>query len=78
MAAGEDVTDFQRSDALEHAVRCARSLKDFNRADELAGQIPLDAVAKTVRMENLLGQRKFDAIIEQFGGEDFSKWPLSV
>jgi tetratricopeptide (TPR) repeat protein len=76
LAAGEDMTDFQKSDALEHAVRCARSLKDFNRADELAGQIPLDAVAKTVRMENLLGQRKFDAIIEQFGGEDFSKWPF--
>ena len=32
-------------------------------------QIPLEAVAKTVRMENLLAQRKFDDVIEQFGDE---------
>ena len=76
LAAGKDLTDFQKSDAIEHAARCARSLKDFNRTDKLAGQIPIEAVAKTARMENLLGQRKFDAIIEQFGGEDFSKWPF--
>ena len=76
LAAGEDVTDFQKSDSLQHAAFCARSHGDYGRANELAGQIPLEAVAKTVRMENLLGQRAFDAIIEQFGGEDLSKWPF--
>ena len=75
-AAGESVTDLQKSDALEQAARCARSLKQFDRADELAEQIPLDSVAKTVRLENLLVQRKFDRIIEQFGDEDFDQWPF--
>ena len=76
LATGEDATGFQKSDALEHAARCARGLRDFTRAGELADQIPLDAVKKTVRMENLLVQRKFDAVIEQFGGEDFNEWPF--
>jgi hypothetical protein len=76
LAEGDKVTDLQKSRALEHAARCARTLKDFSRADELAAKIPLDAVAKTVRMENLLGQRKFDAISEQFGDEKLSQWPF--
>ena len=76
LAAGKDVTDFQKSDALQHAARCARSLRDYDRASELAEGIPLETVAKTVRMENLLRQRKFDTIIEQFGGEDFREWPF--
>jgi tetratricopeptide (TPR) repeat protein len=73
---GKDTTDLQKSDALQHAASCARNLKVFDRSDELASQIPLDAVAKTVRMENLLAQRKFDELIEQFGGEDFKQWPF--
>jgi len=76
LAAGAKVTKFQKSDALQQAALCARSLKDYSQAEKLAGQIPLDAVAKTVRMENLLAQRKFDTVIEQFGGEDFSRWPF--
>ena len=76
LAAGQEVTDFQKCDALQHAASCARSLRDHKRANELAAQIPLDAVAKTVRIENLLAQRKFDAVIEQFGGEDLGKWPF--
>ena len=76
LAAGEEATDFQKSDALQHAARCARSLKDFDRSDEIARQIPLDTVAKTVRMENLLAQREFHAVIEQFGGEDLGQWPF--
>ena len=76
LAAGEEVTDFQKCDALQHAASCARSLRDHKRANELAAQIPLDAVAETVRIENLLAQRKFDAVIEQFGGEDLSTWPF--
>ncbi len=69
-------TDFQKSDALQHAAVCAISLKDYDRANELAHQIPIDAVAKTVLMENLLAQRKFDQIIEQYGNENFAKWPF--
>jgi len=69
-------TDLQKSDALQHAAACARSLKDFDRAEELASQIPIEAVAKTVRMENLLGQHEADALIKQFGGEEFDQWPF--
>ncbi len=76
IAEHQDTNDFQKADALKHAARCARSLKDFDRADQLATQIPLEAVAKTVRMENLLTQRKFQNVIEQFGNEPFDRWPF--
>lgn len=76
MSTGKKVTDFQKSDALQYAAGCARNLRDYARAEELAGQIPIDAVAKTVRMENLLTERKWDEIVQQFGSEDFSKWPF--
>ncbi|MCH5377154.1 MAG: tetratricopeptide repeat protein, partial [Planctomycetes bacterium] len=75
MADGE-VTDFQKSDALEQAAICARALKDFDRAMELADQIPLEAVAKTVRMHNLLAMRKPDQLIERFEDEDIGAWPF--
>ena len=70
------VTDFQKSDALQHAVGCARNLRNYSRAEELTGRIPIDAVAKTVRMENLLAERKWDDVVERYGGEDLSKWPF--
>jgi len=76
LAKGAGATDFQKSDALQRAAACARSLKDFDRAEELAGQIPTEAVANTVRMENLLGQHEADALIVQFGSEDFDQWPF--
>ncbi len=76
MAGSKDATDFQKSDALEQAASCARRLRDYTRAGELAEQIPIEAVAKTVRMENLLAQRKYAALIEQFGDENLGKWPF--
>ena len=76
MASSEKTTDFQKSDALHYAALCARSLKNDTKADELASQIPIKAVAKTVQMENLLAQRKWDALVEQFGEEDLSQWPF--
>mgnify|MGYP002630611907 CR=1 FL=1 len=72
----EKNTDFQKSDALEQAAYCARSIKDFERATKLADRIPIEAVAKNVRMENLLVQRKWKELIEQFGSEDLSRWPF--
>jgi tetratricopeptide (TPR) repeat protein len=76
LAEGEGATDFQKSDALGHAAACARSLKDYDRADGFADRIPIEAVAKTVRMENLLAQREVQALIGQFGDEDFGSWPF--
>lgn len=69
-------TDFQKTDALEQAAACARHLKKFDLADELAGRVPIEAVAKTVRMQNLLAQRKPQELIDQFGDEDIDAWPF--
>lgn len=70
------VSDFQKSDALTSAARCARSMEDFAQAEKLAGQIPIEAVAKTVRMENLLAERKYKELVQQYGGEDWTQWPF--
>ncbi len=42
----------------------------------LADQAPIEAVAKTIRMQNLLAQRKTAELIEQFGKEDLTVWPF--
>jgi tetratricopeptide (TPR) repeat protein len=76
LASVEKTTEMQRSDALEQAASCARSLNDFSRAETLAGQIPIEAVAMTCQMETLLAQRKYSALIEQFGKEDLNRWPF--
>ena len=73
----QKATDYQKSHALSQAAACARFGKHFERATDLASQIPLEAIAKTVQMENLLGERKWDAVIEQFGNEDVSTWPFT-
>ena len=73
----EKATEYQKSHTLSQAATCARLGKHFERATELASQIPLEAIAKTVQMENLLGERKSDAVIERFGHEDISTWPFT-
>ncbi len=70
------VTDFQKSDALQRAANCARSLQEFDRAADLADRIPIEAVAKTVRMQNLNAQRRWRELIEQFASEEIGKWPF--
>lgn len=72
----EKVTALQASDAFEQAAQMARALNDFERADELASQIPVEAVARTVRMENLLAQRNYSKLIEEFGREELKSWPF--
>ena len=76
LAATKNATDLQQANALRGAASAARNLKDYAKADELAERIPLPAVAKTVHMENLLAQRKASELLQQFGKEDFSKWPF--
>ena len=75
--ATEGATDFQQAAALRRAASAARNLKDYAKAEELAERIPLPAVTKTVRMENLLAQRKHAELLQQFGKEDFSQWPFA-
>ena len=76
LAATEDATDLQQAAALRLAASAARNLKDYAKAEELVERIPLPAVAKTVLMQNFLAQRKHAELLEQFGKEDFSKWPF--
>ena len=70
------ISDLQKSDALEQAAGLARAARSFERADELAGRIPIVAVRKTVLMQNLLAQRKADEVIAQYGAEDIAAWPF--
>jgi predicted negative regulator of RcsB-dependent stress response len=76
LAATAEATELQQAIALRRAASVAWNLKDYARADELAARIPVAAVAKTVRMENLLSQRKYADLLEQFSKEDFSQWPF--
>lgn len=73
----EKATDYQKSHALSRAAACARLENNFEQAAALAEQIPLEAVAKTAQLENLLAQRKWDEAVARFGSEDFSKWPFT-
>jgi hypothetical protein len=76
LATADKATDLQKSVALQQAALSARSVSDYPKAEELAGQIPLDSIAKTVRMENLLAQGKLGTIVSEYADEDFSKWPF--
>lgn len=76
LAGAEGVNDYQATAALEQAIRCARNLHDDALAAELADRIPIVAAAKTARMQNLLAQRRWAELIEQFGAEDLSQWPF--
>lgn len=76
MAKAEKATAFQKSDALQQAARCAMALGDFERADDLADQIPIKSVSHTVYMHNLIAQRKWQEVATGFAGEDMNQWPF--
>jgi len=76
LAERDNVNDYQNSAALEQAALCARNLRHYDRAAELAERIPIETVANTVRMQNLLARRKSNELIEQFGNEDLTRWPF--
>ena len=72
------VGDVQKSDALEQAALCADRLQKFDRAWELAREIPKPAHSKNCQMTLLLNHRKWDELIATYKDEDFSKWPESI
>ncbi|QDU92709.1 DUF4838 domain-containing protein [Lignipirellula cremea] len=76
LAQRKEFSDFQKCDALEQAAACARALRDFDRANELAAAAPLESVQKSIRMQNLLAERKAAELLEAFGKEDLSTWPF--
>ena len=70
------ITELQQSVTLQQAAQCARSLKEYDRADKLAGQIPIEAVTKTAQMQNLAAQRNWTELVKRFGEEDLTRWPF--
>jgi len=77
MAAG-DVTDFQKSDALEQAAACAQRLKRCDQAMELAQQIPMEPMSKTSRMRLMMARRQRRELLAAFKDEDIARWPDTV
>jgi len=76
LARREGLTEFQKYDALDQAAAIARRLKKHDRAAELADEVPIKPAAKTIRMQNLLAERKSAELIERFGKEDLATWPF--
>jgi hypothetical protein len=75
-AAEGQITDLQRSCALEQAAAAARGLRQHELADQLADRIPIAAVKKTVLVQNLLDQARAARVVEQHAREDISVWPF--
>jgi tetratricopeptide (TPR) repeat protein len=73
----ETATTYQKSLALAEAANCANRMKNAEQAAGFADSIPLESIARTVQMQNLLAERKWSAMIEQFGNEDFLSWPFT-
>lgn len=76
LAKGEKITEFQKSTALQNAAQCAVGLEDFDLANELAEQIPIDAVANTTRIQILSAQRRWSDVVAGYGSEDLTSWPF--
>ena len=74
MANGE-VTNIQASDALEQAVIGLIQLDQYDKARELAKQIPLESVSTLCQMRILAEQNESEAIVEQFGDVNIDQWP---
>ena len=72
----EKITDFQKSDALQQAASCARSLNEFDHADQFAKQIPIETVGKVEFMHNLAARRKWAEIVATHSEEKLTSWPF--
>ena len=71
-------SDFQKADALEQAALCANRLKQYDRALELAKQIPLPAASKKCRMNLMRDNGKYAGLIAEFKDEKIDDWPESL
>lgn len=70
------VTQQQKSFALSELAAVAHKIKDFAQADQLTERIPVEAMKQTATMQNLLARRQAVQVLEQFGGEDITRWPF--
>jgi tetratricopeptide (TPR) repeat protein len=78
--ASADVGAERRSDALTQAVHCGMAVKQWDRAADLAKQIPLEHPSKLAQMMVLHAHanRRFPELLDRFAGEDLSRWPEHV
>lgn len=73
------ISNAQKADALELAAMCAQQLKQYDRAVQLAEQIPLEPQAKVVQMRLMMMENgKPDELLRRFGSEDFTHWPKAL
>ena len=70
-----DVTPKQKTDALEHAVKCLIILDRFEEARQLTERIPNDAAAQMCRMRILKRQGEHRKLIGTFGETEITDWP---
>jgi hypothetical protein len=70
------ITDLQKSAALELAAAAACGLKDYSQADALIARISIEAVRKCAQMQSLLSQGKAADVVQQFGPEHIDSWPF--
>ena len=73
-----DVTDAQKTEALEQAAECALQLKKYDEAMDLAKRVPLDANSKAAQMKILARQRKWKELVEAFKDEKIADWPPAI
>ncbi len=73
--AKDTADEAQKSDAIEQAAMCASRLKKYDQAIELAGQIPVVPMAKTVQMRIMLDNGKASEILTKFKDEAIADWP---
>lgn len=73
----ETATDYQKSVALSKAANCARRMKNVEQAATFVQLIPVEAMAMTVHMQNLIAERQLPALIDQFGDVDLVSFPFT-
>ena len=71
-------SDLQKSDALEQAAGCSNRMKQYDRAQELAKSIPIQAVSKKCRMNILQANGKYSELLAEFKAENIDQWPESA
>jgi hypothetical protein len=69
-------SDRLKADVLEKAFLCARRLKDYDRAMQLANDIPVPPIAMQRQMQLMLEEEQYDELLDAFthdsmGGRNF-------
>ena len=63
-----------KSDTLYYAAMSAIKMQQFEKAEELIGQIQRESSKKLCQMNLMLAQGKLNELVKVFKDEDFTKW----